>query len=111
MTMLDLEALDVLRDVMEDEYESLVHLYVRDSDGRFSQMRDAAAAGNAEHLRHIVHSFKGASGNICAPSLAARAQSLEDAARAGASEALLDEISLLEQDYLQVREALIATLS
>jgi len=111
MTMLDQEALDVLREVMDDEFESLVHLYVRDSDSRFPLMREALQQGQLEELRHIVHSFKGASSNICAPDLAADAQVVEDAARTGNTDGLSARIDSLEQAYNDVRTVLIALLS
>ena len=110
MSMLDQEALEILRDVMDDEFESLVHLYVRDSDERFPLMRNECAAADLEALRHTVHSFKGASSNICAPALAAQAQRIEDAARLGQGDGLLQQIDDQERAYTVVREALIALL-
>lgn len=108
--MLDHESLDLLRDVMEDEFESLIELYIADSDARFPQMRAELAAGNSDALRNIVHSFKGASSNICAPALTRQAQKIEHKARDGQLGGIDSDIDALEVSYQQIRAELLTLL-
>ncbi|MEK9767165.1 MAG: Hpt domain-containing protein [Thalassolituus sp.] len=108
--MLDLESLDLLREVMEDEFGPLIELYIADSDARFPLMRNELADGNADSLRNIVHSFKGASSNICAPALTKQAQKVEHRARDGLLVGLEEDIASLEISYQLVRAELQAML-
>lgn len=78
---LDEEALAELKDVMEDEFDVLIHTYISDSFDRLASIRDALEAGDAEALVKAAHSFKGSSINIGAPRLGALCLEVENAGR------------------------------
>lgn len=108
--MIDLESLNMLKDIMEEEFQPLIALYIRDSDRRFPEMRQALSEGDCEGVRMTVHSLKGASSNVCAVELAEQAFTVEKMAIAGDQEHLGGAIDRLEQSYLHVREHLNALL-
>ncbi len=108
--MIDLESLNMLKEIMEEEFQPLIALYIRDSDRRFPEMRQALSEGDFESVRMTVHSLKGASSNVCAVKLAEQAFTVEKMAIAGDREHLDDAIDRLEQSYLHVREQLNALL-
>lgn len=78
---LDEEALAELKDVMEDEFDVLIHTYISDSVDRLASIRDALEAGDAEALVKAAHSFKGSSINIGAPRLGVLCLEVENAGR------------------------------
>ncbi|KEF31929.1 Hpt domain protein [Marinobacter nitratireducens] len=103
---LDEEALAELQDVMEDEFEVLIHTFINDSRDRIAGLRHAATNGDADAFAKMAHSFKGSSINIGAPHLgelclvaekAGKAQSLED------SESMLSNI---EEEFRTVTDML-----
>ena len=104
--MIDLDSLNMLKDIMEEEFQPLIELYIRDSDRRFPEMRQALQEGDCESVRMTVHSLKGASSNVCAVELAEQAYSVEKMAIAGDTAHLRGAIDELEQSYLRVRQQL-----
>ena len=106
--MIDLESLNMLKDIMEEEFQPLIELYIRDSDRRFPEMRMALSEGDCESVRMTVHSLKGASSNVCAVDLAEQAYTVEKMAIDGALDQLPGAIDALEQSYQQVRQQLSA---
>ena len=104
--MIDLESLNMLKDIMEEEFQPLIELYIRDSDRRFPEMRRALSEGDCESLRMTVHSLKGASSNVCAADFAEQAYTVEKMAIDGALDQLPGAIDALEQSYQQVRQQL-----
>lgn len=102
----DLESLDMLREVMDDEFSDLMQVYIEDSRQRLPLLTQALQQQDAKQLRELAHSFKGASSNISANVLAKLCYQLEMAGReellAGA-DAL---IAAIEAEYLEVETLL-----
>ncbi len=102
----DPESLDMLREVMDDEFSDLMQVYIDDSRQRLPLLAQALQQQDAQQLRELAHSFKGASSNISANVLAQLCYQLETAARedklAGAD--LL--IAQIEAEYYAVETLL-----
>ena len=80
---IDHQVLKGLREVMEDEYLTLVETFLTDSERRVEQL---LAAKNAAELRMAAHSFKGSSSNMGAMVLASpEGEVVLEATRAAAS--------------------------
>jgi HPt (histidine-containing phosphotransfer) domain-containing protein len=102
---LDDSVLSTLRDVMEDEYPTLLEVFLKDSDERIHALhqwvspRDAGADPpqfdplDLKALGMTAHSFKGSSSNMGAVQLTDLCRQLEELAR---SRHPVDGISLLE---------------
>ncbi|MGH8383916.1 MAG: Hpt domain-containing protein [Pseudomonas sp.] len=71
---LDPDVLSALRDVMEDEFSTLIDTFLADSEQRLRQL---TVAVDATQLLEAAHSFKGSSGNMGATRLAALCHDLE----------------------------------
>ncbi|WP_320821403.1 Hpt domain-containing protein [Thalassolituus sp.] len=108
MDALDIEAIKTLQDIMEDEFDDLIDIYIRDADERIMAIRALYESQDAVALRMATHSFKGASSNVCALGLATIAQIIENAAHTGQLEGLQASIELLENTYKEVRHDLLA---
>jgi HPt (histidine-containing phosphotransfer) domain-containing protein len=66
---LDLDALEELRDVMEDEFQSLIETFIVDAERKLVAFNEAIVSANADEVGRVSHSFKGSCSNIGAPLL------------------------------------------
>ncbi len=78
---LDLEALEELRDVMEDEFQSLIETFIVDAERKLVAFQAAISGANADEVGKVSHSFKGSCSNIGAPLLSALCKKSEDKGR------------------------------
>lgn len=85
----DLTVLSTLRDVMETEYPALLHIFIKDSEIRVTDLNgwvaaadcSAASASQLQQLGMTAHSFKGSCSNMGATHLAELCRQLEDLVR------------------------------
>jgi len=85
----DLTVLSTLRDVMETEYPALLHIFIRDSEARVTDLNgliqapdfSPASPTQLQQLGMMAHSFKGSSSNMGAAHLAELCRQLEDLVR------------------------------
>lgn len=103
---LEMAAIAELRDIMEDEFNSLIDLFVNDSLARVEAVREAVTSGDADAVRRAAHAFKGASSNIGALRLAALCKSLEDKAVS----AELDDVLVLVEAIVTERDRVVGML-
>lgn len=103
---LDEEALAELQDVMDDEFDVLIHTYLNDSAERIAALRSALAAGDADALGKTAHSFKGSCINIGAPRLGALCLEVEEAARTSGLAELDPVLTRIESEFEHVRRML-----
>jgi HPt (histidine-containing phosphotransfer) domain-containing protein len=75
---LDPDVLSALREVMEDEFSTLVETFLADCEERLQQL---TVTGDATRILETAHSFKGSSSNMGAIRLAELCHDLELQAR------------------------------
>lgn len=107
----DMDALALLRDIMDDEFAELINVYLDDSAQRLQQMQDALRNDDAALLRELSHSFKGASSNVSALPLAALLQQLEDAGLENRLDGAEDLLRRVEQEFSAVSSHLLAQIA
>lgn len=103
---LDEEALAELQDVMEDEFETLIQTYLKDSRERINSLKAALNESRAEAFAKTAHSFKGSCINIGAPCLG---ELCREAEKLGRDERLTDAPAMLdaiEAEFQRVTEGL-----
>ena len=105
-THFDVDALDVLAEVMEEEFPDLIQVYLSDSEPRIDAMRDALAAADNETLRELAHSFKGASSNLSAIPLSELCYSIERAGRDNELGNVAHDIDAVEKEFAAVKSIL-----
>lgn len=98
----DLDALEMLQEIMEEEFSELVQVYIADSQPRIAALRQALAEQSAEEMRELAHSFKGASSNLSALPLADLCFKVECAGRDNSLQNIEVTIDLIEQEFQQV---------
>ena len=102
----DTETLNMLKEVMEDDFNALISTYLDDAGTRIPQLQTLLEEANAEELRHCAHSLKGSSSNLGAMPLSELCFEVETRAKEqqlGEVEPFLRQI---EQEYEQVKTIL-----
>lgn len=100
---LDKEALNELKDIMEDEFSTLIDTYLNDSYLRIDLLQKALLQQHSDDISKTAHSFKGSSINMGAIQLAELCRELEHIAKQGdlsPVKALLDKI---DKEFEQVK--------
>ncbi|MBS0375720.1 MAG: response regulator [Proteobacteria bacterium] len=95
----DLAALAVLTEGDAGFERELIEVFIASGDSALAALVAALAGGDLGELRRQAHALKGASANLRARPLAARAEELEAAAVAGDLDRCRDALGLLERDY------------
>lgn len=104
---LDYDALNALKDVMENDFGLLIETYLKDSSDRLSALQTLIAGNNADSIRRTAHSFKGSSSNLGALHLAGLCAVIERKALDHNFDALADDLSLIETEFHIVRQKML----
>ena len=97
--LLNHEFLNDLKDIMEDEFPSLLETFLTESARQYEQAQTDWEANDLDGLMRSAHSLKGSSANIGAEMLQETCAALETNARNGT----LDDIpQLLETVHVQL---------
>lgn len=106
MDHLDYDTLDTLKQVMEDDFNLLIETFRQDSTERLKKLHEVVQGNDADLIRRAAHSFKGSSSNIGAQQLAALCATLEKKALAGNFQGLVEDVQVIEQEFLHVQSLL-----
>ena len=104
LPLLDDEVITELRDVMEDEFATLLNIFLKDLPVQIERLRGALAESNADDLYQVAHKFKSSCGSIGALRLAEMVRRLE---QAGRQNALDGAVELLRQLETVARETVV----
>ena len=74
---LDIGALQDLKEIMENEFETLVNTFIQDSQNKVEELDAILQQQDCDALRKVAHSLKGSSSNVCAFRLSELARQLE----------------------------------
>ena len=101
----DSAVLSALQDVMEDEYPTLLDVFLKDSEQRVAQLRQGfdSSSPDLQALSLDAHSFKGSSANMGALQLSELCRQLEDQTRRGKRAGLEQLVAQIYSEYLTVR--------
>jgi PAS domain S-box-containing protein len=103
---LNLETLDMLREIMEEDFAELVPAFQQSSQEIISALKGAQPDQNFEQLRLHSHSLKSSSANIGAMRLSAMAKRIEENSKASL-EISPQQIEAVEREFDSVNKALI----
>jgi len=108
--VLDRQVLDELRDVMGDEYQSLVQTYLKNTPTLLLEINQALEEEELSALVLPAHSLKSSSANLGAMQMSALARGLEKAAREDDMQTVAELRPKLAPLFEQTRESLQAEL-
>lgn len=103
---IDQAVLDMLREVMLDEFHVLLQTFILDSEERLQLIQQSFEQQDMWSLRQAAHSFKGSCSNMGAVFLASLCQQLEDAARSDETLPLLELLQQISNEFALVRARL-----
>lgn len=106
MPHLDEQHFNELRELMADDFSTLIEAYLRDSSERLQLLTQACAAQDLLAAKRQAHSLKGSSSNVGAAALADYCQRLEQLARGGDLAAMQAELVTLQQELAGVQREL-----
>jgi histidine phosphotransfer protein HptB len=104
---LDYDALNALKDVMEDDFGLLIQTYLKDSTDRLVSLRQLILSENADLIRRTAHSFKGSSSNLGAVYLATLCSMVERKAMDQHFETLAADLARMEAEFVLVRQKML----
>ncbi len=99
----DTETLTMLKEVMEDDFGTLITTYLDDVNTRIPQLKAALEGRNCEDLRHGAHSLKGSSSNLGAAPLSELCLQVETLAKEGCVEGVESLLAQIEAEFHQVK--------
>lgn len=102
----DLEALAALKDIMEDEFTSLVQTYLTDAQTRIALLHELLAAQDLDEIRKNAHSLKGSSSNLGASLLTDLCFQVEQQSKENQAEGLDVLLKQVSEEFTLVKEAL-----
>ncbi|MCD6361143.1 MAG: response regulator, partial [Armatimonadetes bacterium] len=98
--------LETLLEAVDGDEEfawSLITEFLEYAGEQLAQLARAPSAGDAELIRDIAHSIKGAAANLAAEPVRAAAARLEELAREGEVEAMPPVVAQLEEAFAELR--------
>ncbi len=98
--------LDELRDVLGDEVDKIIAVYLEDAPRLIAQLERAAVGGDPIALRVAAHTLKSSSANVGASTLSEAARDLEEGARDGTLKKPEAMVARIVTEFAQVRSAL-----
>ena len=102
--------LDELREVLGDEVDKIIAVYLEDAPRLIAQLERAAVSGDPIALRVAAHTLKSSSANVGATTLSDAARDLEHGARDGTLTQPASAVARIVGEFAQVRSALQARL-
>jgi HPt (histidine-containing phosphotransfer) domain-containing protein len=102
MEHLDYDTLNMLKQVMEDDFALLIETFTQDSKDRIHALRAVIESSDANLIRRGAHSFKGSSSNVGAPRLSALCAAMEKKALDNNLDGLSGDLDSIEIEFMQV---------
>jgi len=104
--VLSASILDELRDVLGNEVDKIIAVYLEDAPRLIAQLERAAVGGDPIALRVAAHTLKSSSANVGATTLSEAARDLEESARDGTMQKPEIMVARIVTEFAQVRSAL-----
>jgi HPt (histidine-containing phosphotransfer) domain-containing protein len=101
---LDYDALNSLKDVMEDDFGFLIETFMQDSNDRLEKLHSLVGSDDIDATRRAAHSFKGSCSNLGALRLASLCSNLERKALENDMTSLASDLTEIEEEFLIVKQ-------
>ncbi len=105
-TILDMEALEELREDLEDAFDGFVQNFFGNARKALTDMDAALETGQAEQAGQLAHSLKGTAGYLGAVRLSARLEALQGMAKAGNHEPMAGVVAQVHKELEVLESAL-----
>jgi len=100
---IDTAELNNLKEVMEDEFEMLITMYLDDTNSMIQKMAEAIESADIEAIKSISHTLKGSSSNMFVLGISQISKIIEDNAKVNDLDSVAELIPQLQQEYQKVK--------
>jgi len=100
---IDHSKLDTMRELLDDDFESLIHAFLNSATSIIESLPTAIANQDTREAERLTHSLKSASANVGATALSAMAYDAENIIRDQGLNNIESTISQIESEYKLVR--------
>jgi len=104
--LIKIDELEQLKEIMEDEFEMLISLFINDSAELLSNIKKAYEIQDSEAIRLAAHTLKGSSSNMCVSSISEISKEIEEKAKANDLQGVDELIEQLHVVHPQVSKIL-----
>ena len=104
---LDYDAVNVLKEVMEDDFALLIETFLTDSRGRIFTLQSLMHSTDSDAIRRAAHSFKGSCSNLGALQLASLCGSLEQKSLDSNFESFAEDLRCIEEEFAVIQKMLL----
>lgn len=101
---IDVETLNMLKEIMEDGFANLLQTYIDDSKIRVEELKQAVSVGDADSIRRTAHSLKGSSSNLGVTQMTSLCLNVEHKGKDEQLAGLEKEVELIEAEYNTVAD-------
>lgn len=103
---IDYDALNALKDVMEDDFLLLIETFLADSKSRILTLQSLVNSTDGDAIRRAAHSFKGSCSNLGILYLANLCGSVEHKALESDVENFAEDLHCIEEEFTLVQKML-----
>lgn len=104
---LSYDALNSLKDVMEDDFNFLIETFIQDSEDRLAKLHELVGGDDFDSIRRAAHSFKGSCSNLGALRLASLCAAAEHKALEKNIASLAADLADIEAEFLIVKQMML----
>lgn len=104
---LSYDALNALKEVMEDDFIFLIETFIQDSEDRLAKLHELAGGDDVDAIRRASHSFKGSCSNLGALRLASLCAASERKALDKDLTNLGTDLAEIEAEFLLVKKMML----
>jgi len=108
MNMIDIDTIDMLKDVLADEFNDLIRVFLEDAEKHVDEIKLAIEASDLSAIEKSAHTLKGSSSNIGALGLSSACDNMVKACRANVAEEFFDLFVHIESGLEQVKPILVS---
>ena len=106
MSSIDLSALQELKEIMEDEFDELISVFISDGENQIETLRQAIDTSSSADIRRIAHTLKGSSSNLGITGLSELCKMLEYQAAEGQLGNAFELLDKIISEYETVKKTL-----
>ena len=103
---IDLDTLNELKEIMEDDFDELLSVFISDGQSQIDNLRLAINSSNTADTRRSAHTLKGSSANLGLHSLSESCQLLEYKAAEDSLEGATELLQQIISNYEAVKKTL-----
>ena len=103
---LDFDALNTLKEIMEDDFVFLIETFLQDSASRVETLAELINGQDSDAIRRAAHSFKGSCSNVGALHLASLCGHLEHKGLNNDFNGVKDDFVEIKQEFSVVQQLL-----